>query len=160
MPPFKSAVGSNSTTTCLLAGIRSRESPATRCFTQGSLSPRSYQHHLTSTRSPPADLRKKHDLTNPLQRLVAQQQLLPRIAWAEGNCPIRPHQFLFAHSLPQLARLLDHLDAKNNSHIPGHGEPRCSIRHPRRYPATKSVWGSMRWQISACNWSSESMLDE
>lgn len=31
----------------------------------------------------------------------------------------------------------------------------CFIRHPQRHPATKSVWRSMRWHFSACNWSSD-----
>ena len=35
-----------------------------------------------------------------------------------------------------------------------------SIRHPQRYPATQSVWRSMRWHLSACERSSESILGE
>jgi len=44
--------------------------------------------------------------------------------------------------------------------IPENGGRRRSIRHPQRYPATKSVWRSMRWHVSACEWSSEASLDE
>ena len=45
--------------------------------------------------------------------------------------------------------------------IPGLAKGDCSsTRHPQRYPATQSVWRSMRWHLSACERSSESTLGE
>lgn len=106
--------------------------------------------------------RKPHQLTtgNGFAYLPSPSSLstqLPRIPRAELSAAPSAQCSLLAHHV-HLRGFSDHLHAKNNTHP---WKRRTLVLHqaPAALPRdTKSVCRSMRWQISACIWSSEASL--